>query len=115
MEKICIVFVSNKIYFNKFIDTFSQLISKGKYKKDICLIIGDDLHNNKLLDCDFIKNNNIIIKYFPDIKFTTQFYNINNTIKSDGRNIKKSFSGINCIYLIYILKNGIIFFILIVE
>jgi hypothetical protein len=89
--KICCIFVSNKKYFNKFINTCSQLISNGKYNGDICLIIGDDLNNDKLLDHEFIKNNNIIIKYFPDIQFTNEFYKINNIIKTDGRNILKKF------------------------
>ena len=75
-QNICVVFLCNKLYFNKFINTCQQLITKGKYKGDICLVIGDDLNNDKLLDCDFIKANNIIIKYFPDIQFTSKFIDI---------------------------------------
>ena len=68
MNNICIVFVSNKSYFSKFISTSTQLIKNGNYKGDICLIISDDLVNNQLLDCDIIKNNNIIIKKFNNIE-----------------------------------------------
>ena len=42
-------FVSDKKYFNKFIETCQQLINIGKYKGSICLIIGDDLLNDELL------------------------------------------------------------------
>tara|TARA_B110000977_G_C10918557_1_gene432156 strand:+ start:129 stop:893 length:765 start_codon:yes stop_codon:yes gene_type:complete len=87
---IC-VFVCNKKYFGKFINTCSELITNGKYKGLICLVIGDDLNNHKLLNHDIIKNNNIIVKYFPDIQFPNDFYFINNNINSDGRNITKKF------------------------
>lgn len=75
-NNICIVFLCDKAYFNKFIYTCNQLVTNGKYNGSICLVIGDDLHNDKLLDCDTINNNNIIIKYFPDIQFTNIFLNI---------------------------------------
>lgn len=73
---ICVVFLCDKLYFNKFINTCNQLITNGKYKGNICLVIGDDLYNDKLLDCDIIKKHNIIIKYFPNIKFTNEFLDI---------------------------------------
>ena len=87
----CIVFVCNKNYFNKFINTCNQLITNGKYCGNICLVVGNDLYNDTLLDCDIIKNNNIIIKYFPDIHFTNYFLEINNKINTDGRNLTKKF------------------------
>jgi len=70
---ICTVFICNKTYFNKFIYTCNKLITNRKYNKDICLVIGDDLYNSELLNCDIIKNNNIIIKYFPNIIFSNDF------------------------------------------
>ena len=73
MNDICVVFLCDKLYFNKFIYTCTQLTTIGNYKGDIVLIIGDDLNNNKILDCDIIKNNNIIIKYFPNIYFSNEF------------------------------------------
>jgi len=73
---ICVVFLCNKAYFSKFIDTCNQLITNGKYSGNICLVVGDDLHNNELLDCDTIKNNNIIIKHFPNIRFSDEFLDI---------------------------------------
>jgi hypothetical protein len=74
MEKtICVVFLCDKAYFHKFIYTCSQLLSNGNYKGKICLVIGDDLNNNSMLDHDIIKQNNIIIKYFPNIQFSNDF------------------------------------------
>jgi hypothetical protein len=87
----CIVFVCNKKYFNKFIYTCNQLLTNGKYTGDICLVIGDDLMNDELLKCDIITNNKITIKYFPNITFSNEFLEINNTINTDGRNITKKF------------------------
>ena len=91
MTDICIVFVCNKAYFNKFINTCSQLIKNGKYNGNICLVVGDDLNNDELLDCDFIKNNNIITKYFHNIQFSNDFLIVNNDVKTDGRNLTKNF------------------------
>lgn len=91
VDKVCVVFLCNKDYFKKFVDTCSKLIGNGKYKGNICLVIGDDLVNNKLLDSEFIKKNNIIIKHFPDIKFPNDFLIVNKSVKTDGRNITKKF------------------------
>ena len=91
MNKICVVFVCNLKYFDKFIYSCNLLLTKGQYKGDICLVIGNDLNNNKILKNDIIKNNNIFIKYFPDIVFPEEFLNINNNVNTDGRNITKKF------------------------
>lgn len=90
-NNICVVFVCNKVYFDKFLNTCNQLITNGNYNGNICLVIGDDLLNDTLLNCDIINNNNIIIKYFPDIQFSNDFSIINNNINTDGRNITKKF------------------------
>ena len=90
-NSVCVVFVCDKNYFNKFVDTCNELITIGKYSANICLVIGDDLHNDEMLDCEFIKNNNIVIKYFPNIPFSNEFLEVNNKINSDGRNITKRF------------------------
>jgi hypothetical protein len=87
----CVVFVCNKVYFDKFINSCNQLIENGKYNENICLVIGDDLYNDALLDCCIIKNNNIIVKHFSDIKFPDQFDKINNKVNTDGRNLTKKF------------------------
>ena len=92
MVRLCVVFLCDKAYFNKFVNTCTQLITTGNYKGDICLVIGNDLHNHEMLDCDIIKNNNITIKHFPNITFTKEFLEINNTLNTtDGRNITKKF------------------------
>lgn len=88
---ICVVFVSNKKYFNKFLETCKQLITNGKYCGNICLVIGDDLNNSNLLNNDFFQKNGIIVKYFPDIQFPDNFHSINKSINSDGRHITKTF------------------------
>jgi hypothetical protein len=73
---ICVVFTVNKPYFDKFIYTCNQLITNGNYKGEICLVIGDDLQNDELLNCNFIRNHNIAIKHFPSIKVTKSFMDI---------------------------------------
>ena len=88
---ICVVFVCNKAYFNKFINTCNQLLLNGNYKGDICLVIGNDLQNDKLLESEIIVKNNIEIKHFPDIQFSDKFIETNNKINCDGYNKTKKF------------------------
>jgi hypothetical protein len=90
-RNICVVFLCNKAYFDKFIKTCNELITNGKYNGNICLVVGDDLHNNELLDCDIIKKNNIIIKYFPDIQFSNEFLNIQQNMSREPHWFKKIF------------------------
>ena len=71
--------------------TCNQVITNGKYKGNICLVVGDDLQNDESLNCDFIKDNNIKIKYFPNIQFQNEFLIVNNDIKTVGRNLTKKF------------------------
>lgn len=73
MDTICAVFITNNKYFNKFLQSCNQLITKGNYKNYICLIICDDLKNKNLENHYFIKENKIIIKYFPSLKFPNEF------------------------------------------
>jgi hypothetical protein len=47
---LCVVFLCNKPYFNKFIYTCNQLITNGKYNGNICLVVGDDLNNDKFYE-----------------------------------------------------------------
>ena len=91
MNKLCAVFLCNKAFFSKFMYTCNQLITNGKYNGNICLVIGDDLHNDKMLDCDFIKNNKIIIKYFPDIQFNNFFLHIQEKMDRPPHWFKKIF------------------------
>lgn len=69
----CVVFVCNKAYFPKFINTVTLLTTVGNYHGDICLVIGDDLLGSQLLNTEEIKSNNVIIKHFPDLTFTPNF------------------------------------------
>ena len=50
MRDICIVFVCNKGYIQKFLNTYKMLKNNGKYQGDVCLIIGNDLRNNDLIN-----------------------------------------------------------------
>ena len=88
---VCCVFVCNKNYFTKFINTCSQLIKNGNYKGDICLVIGDDLVGDKLLNLSMIRENNIIIKYFPNIQFSKDFLDIQKNLNRPAHWFKKIF------------------------
>ncbi len=91
MTNICVVFLCDKAYFHKFIYTCNQLLTNGNYKGNICLVIGDDLNNDDLLQDEIIIKNNILVKYFPNIQFPQDFLDVNNNINSDNRNITKKF------------------------
>ena len=69
----CVVFVCNKAYINKFKYTLNKLRTKGKYNKDITLVVGDDYKNN--ID-DFKKKYNINVVYFPEVTFPNEWLNI---------------------------------------
>lgn len=87
----CVVFTCNETYFDKFLNTCSQLIKTG-YNGPICLVIGDDINNNdKLLEHDFIVKNSIIVKYFPDIVFTEEALKLQFSINRAAHWPKKLF------------------------
>jgi hypothetical protein len=91
MNDVCVVFLCNKEYFRKFLYTCNQLITNGKYRGNICLVIGDDLYENELLNCDMIKDNHIIIQYFPNIQFSNEFINIQKNIVRSSHWFQKQF------------------------
>lgn len=91
MNKLCAVFLCNADYFGKFIYTCNQLLTTGGYKGDICLVIGNDLYNHPVLQCDFIRYNNIIIKHFPDIEFDDNFTHIQLNMNRAPHWFKKRF------------------------
>jgi hypothetical protein len=76
LPDICVVFVCNKSYFPRFIKTCEQLVTNGKYNGNICLVIGNDLYGDELLNCETIKKNNVMVKHFPDIQFSERFLRI---------------------------------------
>lgn len=88
---VCAVFLCDKAYFNKFMYTCSQLITNGKYRGEICLVIGDDLLNDKVLDCELIQKNNIIIKHFPNIKSSQTFLEIQKKMARSPHWFEKQF------------------------
>ena len=87
--RLCCVFVCNKRYFTKFTNTCSQIIKYGNYKGDICLVIDDDLVEDKLLGSSVITDNNIIIKHFEKMKIPRKKYeNASHRRKVDGCSLK---------------------------
>ena len=75
-DKVCVVFLCNKAYFEKFLYTCSLLLQYGQYRGDICLVIGDDLYNSDLLQHPLIVQNKIIVKYFVNFYFDEDFLRI---------------------------------------
>jgi hypothetical protein len=73
LGKECVVFVSNQQYFPKFIQTLEQLVTKGNYHGDICLVIGDDLFSHHPLNNPLMLTNHVIVKHFPNLIFPEQF------------------------------------------
>lgn len=90
-ERFCVVFLCDRKYFGKFLYTCNQLVTKGKYNGNICLVVGDDLKDDKLLECDLIKNNNIVIRHFPNIKFSSEFMEIQRNMNRQSHWVDKQF------------------------
>jgi len=80
----CVVFLCNTGYFHQFQKTCGELIARGNYKGPICLVIGNDMNNSSTYSHPFIQQNNIIVKYFPDIVFPDETLHIMRTCKRDG-------------------------------
>lgn len=75
-KEVCVVFVCNKKYFSRFVNTVQALTTVGNYHGDICLVIGNDLLGDKLLNHKIIKRNNVKIKHFSDLQFPDSFIEI---------------------------------------
>ena len=69
MKDFCIVLFFNKKFVNKSYDTIKQIREVGLYNGEIVCIIGDDLKDYTDL---LYKDNNIVIKYFPDVGRTKE-------------------------------------------
>ena len=89
--KLCVVFVVDRAYYPKFVDTCSQLRTAGNYKGDICLIIGDDLNNPEFLQSNFIKQHNIIVKFYPNLRFSQEFIENQKTLDREYKWFQKLF------------------------
>jgi len=89
--KLCVVFVVDIAYYSKFIDTCTQLRTVGKYKGDICLIIGDDLNNQEFLQSSFVKQYNITVKYYPNLQFSQEFIENQKTLDREYKWFQKLF------------------------
>ena len=105
-QDVCAVFLCDKAYFNKFLHTCSQLITNGKYTGQICLVVGDDLNNDTMLHHPLIVQNNIMIKYFPNLQFTPEFLHIQEHMDRGSHWFRKIFQ-----YHKLHSNNGITYFI----
>ena len=84
---ICVVFVCNKNYLQKFSNTLHLLRINGQYNGEVVLIIGDDL---KEQETELKNKYNIKVKYFPDIIFDKEFINNFNSLNRSAHwKIKK--------------------------
>ncbi len=72
MKDTCLVLVTNYSFFDKLINTLSQITSYN-FTGDICLVIGDDLVDSDKLNHPLLKDKNVIIKHFTDIVFSDEF------------------------------------------
>jgi len=95
-EKVAAAFLCNRAYYSQFRYTCYLLVTCGKYKGDVVLVIGDDLYDieaNRFMydDDEFIKKYNIIIKYFPDYQFSDAFLQQQKSLARDTYWFEKRF------------------------
>lgn len=88
---VCAVFLCDKPYFSKFLDTCNQLIHTGRYKGDICLVIGDDMRHDDVLNCDTILANRIQVKHFPNFRFSDEFRRMQESLNRGPHWVRKLF------------------------
>ena len=87
---LCVVFVCNFRYLDKFIMTCENLIEIGEYTGPIVLVVGDDLPN--IGEHPFIQERGIQILRCPDIKFPPKvFADIQHTNNACGKSGFKLF------------------------
>ena len=73
MDSVCVAFVCNFRYLDKFFDTCKTLIDVGEYDGTIVLIVGNDINVDALNKHPFIKTHKqIMVKYFPDVTFSKE-------------------------------------------
>lgn len=82
-EKICLVLLTNKAYFDKMIFTLSGILKHG-YRGEVCVVIGDDLLNSDEIKHELLMANNVVIKHFNDINFSVEFNRKFNSIPREG-------------------------------
>lgn len=88
MNDVCVVMLCNKAYFDKFIQTYGDLRTKGCYTGPVCLVIGDDLLGHPGLST---LEGNLTIKHFPDIAFTDTFIEVQHDIPRERHWFRKRF------------------------
>jgi hypothetical protein len=72
MPTYCVVFICDIHYFDKFVQTYKQLVTLGGWTGDVCLIVCDDLYESEQLN-SFQSEHNIIVKHYERIQFPPQF------------------------------------------
>lgn len=92
-----VVFVSNIPYFCNFLLTLEQLVNIGKYNGDIILIAADDLYNSKIITNEKLKQYNVKVVNFPDIKKVMNDNTVKNIYDNYGPHGKKNYNwGFGC-------------------
>lgn len=87
---ICVVFVANKLYMGKFIESYEALRIQGRYFGDVVLIVGDDQDHKNLRKNPRLKRVHIIKP--PNIHFPTKIAEKMKKVKgNDRRAITKRF------------------------
>ena len=64
---VCVVFLCNKWYYPRFLQTYADLRERSKYTGPVCLVIGDDMMEVSVPA-------DIIVKHFPDWVFPGWFH-----------------------------------------
>ena len=90
MKKHCTVLLTNDAYFNKMLHTLQGILN-FEYNTDIVVVIGDDLKDSDKLNHPTIIQNNVIIKYFSDIKFSEEFDSKFHTLKRTSNWVQRKF------------------------
>ena len=95
-EKVAAAFLCNRAYYSQFRYTCYLLVTRGQYKGDVILVVGDDLYDteaNRFMydDDELVKRYNIIIKYFPDYQFSDAFLQQQKSLARDAYWFEKRF------------------------
>ena len=80
-NRTCVLFICDKPYFDRFIQTYTQLREAGKYNGDVCLIVFDDLYTDPELQSFIETHRDVQIQYFQPIVFPPSFYETQSQIE----------------------------------
>ena len=85
----CVLFVCNKAYLRRMLDTLYQVRRFGRYRGDVVVVVGDDLKDQlQSLSSHPLR---LIPQYFPDLNLDQLKSRISGVAVSDGREYTKVF------------------------